>query len=139
MKACTIAVCDDGSVRELVAYVVFKKQGVPTDVLQKFLSERVPSYCVPKHFVVMDSFPLNQNGKVDKRQLPKPETHPTNRISRAPKGELEEIVLRSFKKYTSRDYKINDCFFDSGGDSLKVRVYDVSSTSRNILSDVSLE
>ncbi|CAF1195571.1 unnamed protein product [Adineta ricciae] len=33
--------------------------------------QNLPSYMIPSFFIVMKEFPLNQNGKVDRKQLPK--------------------------------------------------------------------
>ncbi|KAK6057538.1 AMP-binding enzyme [Cooperia oncophora] len=84
------------------------------------LSERLPSYCVPKHFAApLKKFPLNQNGKIDKKLLPKPLRQTSITNSRPPQGELETVVADSFKKYTQRDFMADECFFDFGGDSVK--------------------
>ena len=37
--------------------------------IKKELGELVPSYMVPRRILAVDSFPLNTNGKIDKKQL----------------------------------------------------------------------
>ena len=37
--------------------------------IKKELGELVPSYMVPRRIIAVDSFPLNTNGKIDKKQL----------------------------------------------------------------------
>jgi acyl carrier protein len=59
-----------GEVR-LIAYVVAKGDDVilSADVLRKHLSQAVPSYMVPAHFVRLPSIPLLTNGKLDQKTL----------------------------------------------------------------------
>ncbi|KAK6029260.1 hypothetical protein OSTOST_04633, partial [Ostertagia ostertagi] len=119
VDACTIAVHEENGTRELVAYVITSSDCWSADALVQSLSERLPSYCIPKHFVPLKSFPLNQNGKIDKKLLPKPLRQCSVLNPRSPEGDLEKAVVDSFKKYTKRDFMIDECFFDFGGDSVK--------------------
>ena len=55
----------------LVAYVAADEESQSlADLLQSYLSTRLPYYMVPAHFVVLQSLPLSPNGKVDYRSLP---------------------------------------------------------------------
>ncbi|VDM81597.1 unnamed protein product, partial [Strongylus vulgaris] len=119
VDACIVTVNDDTGAKELVAYVITKKGTVSADNLTRYLSQRLPTYCVPKHFIFLEKFPLNQNGKVDKCRLPKPQRPLTVAEPRPAQGELERTVVNSFKKYTNRQYMANESFFDFGGDSVK--------------------
>ncbi|MGN4127250.1 D-alanine--poly(phosphoribitol) ligase subunit DltA [Lysinibacillus sphaericus] len=58
----------------LSAYVVLREQLLEsafkmTKQLKSLLSERLPSYMIPKKFIYIDSLPLNTNGKVDRKGL----------------------------------------------------------------------
>ncbi|EAH7532796.1 amino acid adenylation protein, partial [Campylobacter jejuni] len=34
-----------------------------------FLKDKLPSYMIPKNFIKLDKFKLNQNGKIDRKVL----------------------------------------------------------------------
>lgn len=57
----------------LLAYVSFhNKKKIDEESVKKFLSEKLPFYMIPSTFIIMDAFPLNSNGKVDRKKLPLP-------------------------------------------------------------------
>ena len=59
----------------LVAYVVLNSDvQVHAATLRKHLQARLPEYMLPNAFVVLESLPLNANGKVDRSALPAPNT-----------------------------------------------------------------
>lgn len=60
----------------LAAYMVLK-QGAQVDAgtLRKYLQAHLPDYMIPNAFVVLDSFPLTTNGKVDRAALPVPDSN----------------------------------------------------------------
>ncbi|EHT8190631.1 amino acid adenylation protein, partial [Campylobacter jejuni] len=37
--------------------------------LKAFLKDKLPSYMIPKNFIKIDKFKLNQNGKIDRKIL----------------------------------------------------------------------
>ncbi|WP_107925248.1 D-alanine--poly(phosphoribitol) ligase subunit DltA [Lysinibacillus parviboronicapiens] len=58
----------------LSAYIVLRDQLLDsafqmTKQLKSLLSDRLPSYMIPKKFIYIDSLPLNTNGKVDRKGL----------------------------------------------------------------------
>jgi amino acid adenylation domain-containing protein len=60
--------------QQLVAYlVVDAESSLSTTALRNALQEELPDYMVPSHFVVLDTLPLNPNGKIDRSALPTPE------------------------------------------------------------------
>ena len=57
--------------KRLIAYVI--GQAIKeVQILQQQLGERLPSYMQPSQYVILEEFPLNHSGKVDKKQLPEP-------------------------------------------------------------------
>ena len=65
-------ITQDNGTKELCAYIVAAEPLALSDI-QSYVSERKPDYMVPAFVVQLDSIPLNVNGKVDRRALPKPD------------------------------------------------------------------
>ncbi|MDI9916927.1 non-ribosomal peptide synthetase [Rhodococcus sp. IEGM 1379] len=103
---------------QLVGYVV-PAVGVSVDVsvLRGFVGERVPGYMVPAAVVVLDAFPLNSSGKLDRGLLPEPVFEA--RVFRAPVSVVELVVASAFVGVLGVDrVGLDDDFFALGGNSL---------------------
>jgi thioester reductase-like protein len=106
---------DEPGERRLVAYVT--GEGVDAEGLRAALQAELPDYMTPAAIVVLESIPLNANGKVDRKALPEPEY--TRREWRAPRTPQEEILCSLFAETLGLDrVGIDDNFFVLGGDSL---------------------
>ncbi|QBJ95559.1 amino acid adenylation domain-containing protein [Rhodococcus sp. ABRD24] len=103
---------------QLVAYLVpASGRSLDTGAVQAELATSLASYMVPSVFVVLDHFPLNPSGKLDRKALPEPVIEAT--AFRAPVTPVEEIVAGVFAdvlgvERVGRD----DDFFALGGNSL---------------------
>ena len=121
-----------GDVR-IVAYVRIVDGGnFSQDHLRDHVSEALPEFMVPAHFVKMDAFPLTPNAKVDRNALPKPQpavqlVSPLERHSEsaspsgsgAPTGDLEIKIAETFRSVLGVErISLNDNFFLIGGHSL---------------------
>ena len=58
--------------KRLAAYLVVEGE-VDAAELRSHLKAKLPEYMMPSAFVMLDSFPLTPNGKIDRRALPVPE------------------------------------------------------------------
>ncbi|MET0400647.1 MAG: amino acid adenylation domain-containing protein, partial [Longimicrobiaceae bacterium] len=104
--------------KRLVGYLVPSGDGVPAAELREHLSARLPEYMVPSALVVMDSFPLTHNGKVDRRALPAPESADAAEHV-APRTPTEEILAGIWADVLRRErVGATDDFFALGGHSL---------------------
>ena len=112
----------EGADKQLVAYVVSAAPAAGLiDELKAKLRGQLPGYMVPGIFVVMETFPLNRNGKIDRKALPVP-TREQMRGSEsfvAPRNELEEYLSTVWAEVLKVErVGIHDNFFDLGGHSL---------------------
>ncbi|MDH6678002.1 amino acid adenylation domain-containing protein [Rhodococcus sp. LBL1] len=101
---------------QLVAYVV-ADASLDVAAVKAELSRSLASYMVPSTFVVLDAFPLNASGKLDRKALPEPVFEA--REFRAPSTPVEEIVAGVFAEVLDLDrVGLDDDFFALGGNSL---------------------
>jgi natural product biosynthesis luciferase-like monooxygenase protein len=57
----------------IVAYLRVRNEPVDAAELRAYLKRTLPDFMVPSHFVILQSFPLTPNAKVDRKALPAPE------------------------------------------------------------------
>ncbi|WP_280498957.1 non-ribosomal peptide synthetase [Nocardia farcinica] len=114
-----VLVVDTATGQQLVAYVVpAPGQSIDPLELTRFAAEHLPSYMVPASVMVLDAFPLNTSGKLDRKALPEP-VFAADAGYRAPRTQAEQIVANIFADVLSQDrVGIDDNFFDLGGNSL---------------------
>ncbi|WP_438473118.1 non-ribosomal peptide synthase/polyketide synthase [Rhodococcus erythropolis] len=103
---------------QLVAYVTAAVgSSVDVDVVKVGVGERLASYMVPSQFVVLDAFPLNASGKLDRKLLPEPVFEVA--VFRAPSTEAELLVASVFSEILGvEEIGADDSFFELGGNSL---------------------
>ncbi len=92
-------------------------------LLRGFLKDKVPDFLVPNHFVVLDEFPLNPNGKVNRNMLPAPDARRPEIEAAyvAPRNETEAVIASEWKAVLNvPKVGIHDNFFDIGGHSLLI-------------------
>jgi amino acid adenylation domain-containing protein len=104
--------------KKLVAYWVSRNGPVDSQELRAFLRNRLPDFMVPAAFVALPALPLNPNGKVDRKALPRPEFESAD--DSAPPTTLAEIILaRIWREILGlKQVSIHDNFFEVGGHSL---------------------
>ncbi|WP_189241736.1 non-ribosomal peptide synthetase, partial [Planobispora rosea] len=127
-QAVVLARDDRPGDRRLVAYVVGAPGGAPEgapdggtgtlspDALRAFVRRSLPEYMVPGAVIMLDSLPLNANGKIDRQALPAPDRETGGR---EPEGERERLLCGLFAEVLGLDrVGADDGFFDLGGDSI---------------------
>ncbi len=139
-QAVVIAQEDESGDKQLVAYVVAEEKsgassngsngnngsvqgGQRSNEWREHLLSKLPEYMVPSAYVELETLPLNANGKIDRKSLPKPE--PEQERTReeeyvGPRTETEERLCRLWEEVLRRErVGIHDNFFKAGGHSLR--------------------
>jgi acyl-CoA synthetase (AMP-forming)/AMP-acid ligase II len=103
--------------KRLVAYVTLQRP-LPSapEVLRQYVKDKLPAHMLPATFVVVDSIPLNTNGKVDRKALPAPHSRPElGTLYKEPQTELERQLTQIWQELLGIDnVGVNDNFFDLG-------------------------
>ncbi|MGW4354475.1 amino acid adenylation domain-containing protein, partial [Nocardia sp. NPDC004582] len=90
---------------------------IDLDAVKAALGGLLPGYMVPAAFVVLDAFPVNASGKLDRAALPAPVFETA--AYRAPETVAEDVVAGVFADLLGVDrIGANDDFFALGGSSL---------------------
>ncbi len=108
---------------ELVGYVAHPDgERLEVDDLRTRLAERLPEYMVPTTIIALNRFPLNPNGKVDRKALPAPiRVRPELATPYVPpRTALERALAERWRRLIDLDrVGIHDPFFELGGTSLQ--------------------
>ncbi|KAF9308618.1 hypothetical protein BG003_010818, partial [Podila horticola] len=135
VREAVVVATGEGSDKRLVAYIVSAPQDSLARSLREYLSTTLPEYMVPTAFVQLDAMPLNNNGKVDRRALPEPESaFFVTEDYVAPLGDIE-VALASVWCQLLKIERVarDDNFFMLGGHSLlAVRLLNRVSTTLGV-------
>ncbi|MEU4345754.1 amino acid adenylation domain-containing protein, partial [Nocardia sp. NPDC023852] len=117
-QAVVVARSDAHTGDQLVAYVIAAQDApLDTDLVREDLALQLPAYMVPSLVIVLDEFPLNASGKLDRKALPAPVFEAA--VFRAPTTPVEEIVATTFADVLGLErVGLDDDFFALGGNSL---------------------
>ena len=118
-----VTVTGSGTDKRIVAYLVGDRETATLKALREFAGEFLPPYMIPAAIVFVDRFPLTNNGKVDRKALPKPEeaaarSHDAAAFQ-APQGETETVLSGIIARALKLDRVGRDeDYFELGGDSI---------------------
>ena len=116
----------------IAAYIVGDDK-IDIKELNAFIGEQKPPYMIPATTMQIDSIPLNQNQKVNRKALPTPVFQTFDHEYVAPKNSTEELFCHIFSEILAMD-KIGatDNFFDLGGTSLLVTRVVIEADKANV-------
>lgn len=110
--------------KQLVAYVQFKgKKGedIYIDDLKRYLALSIPGYMIPMYWCIVDTFPTNINGKIDRIALPQPKLSKVQSSYKAPQTVAEVLLSHIIAEIMSIPrIGVNDDLFNLGITSLQV-------------------
>jgi len=124
VTASVVVANKQGSTHRLDAYCLVDLNSVNVEspqtlsvTLMDTLSQQLPAYMVPATITVLERFPLNTNGKVDRNALPAPVV--IRQHSALPKSEQEIVLCQLVQQVLNLDSVfVDDDFFALGGDSI---------------------
>lgn len=149
VKDATVVSFDSPSGGKFIAAYVVSAEKISVDELNKFIAERKPPYMVPAVTLQIEKIPLNPNGKVNRRVLPKPE------IKRAAKNEIVaplNVLEKDLKGIAAeilgtQDFGVTDIFGELGLTSISAirlatkiyKKYDVQIQVRNLIANGTIQ
>lgn len=120
IKNCTIIFNNENNnTPTLIAFVIMDPSKIDQETFRNRLVKKLPHYMVPNQFEFLTEFPLNTNGKIDRKKLLSFAKDNENEIYDPPKNKLEKTLCSICEKVLGKDtVGIKDNFFSLGGDSL---------------------
>jgi amino acid adenylation domain-containing protein len=73
-SALIIAIKKANSNTQIAAYYTANQEHLSITALQEHLANYLPDYMIPAYFIQLEAFPLNSNGKIDRKALPQPDS-----------------------------------------------------------------
>ncbi|MBO9732433.1 MAG: amino acid adenylation domain-containing protein [Chitinophaga sp.] len=117
-QAIVVARGESSGGKRLVGYVI-GEEAIDREAVLAQLGAHLPEYMIPSALVVLDSFPLLANGKVDKKSLPDPEQAGATAGYTAPVSDTEQILAGIWSSLLEvEQVGVHDDFFALGGHSL---------------------
>lgn len=121
-QSAVIVKTDNENRRNIYAFVVLNNEAkqISGDYLRETLSQKLPAPMVPAKILIIESFPLNQNGKIDRRKLSEFVENQTEIGYVAPRTLEEEILAGIWSQVLNvSQIGIDDSYTALGGDSIR--------------------
>ncbi|GCE09114.1 hypothetical protein KDAU_64430 [Dictyobacter aurantiacus] len=108
----------------MTAYIVITAEYTSKTIdLPAYLSAKLPKHMLPSAYVTLPLLPLTNNGKLDRKALPIPDTrsNSSGKPYAAPRTPTEQKLVQIWEQMLGiTKVGINDNFFEIGGNSLHV-------------------
>ena len=101
MINCVVTVFEYLGEKYLCGYFTAKEKVNITSLKTELIKE-LPDYMVPSYFVQLEVMPLNNNGKIDRKALPKPDINAQEEYI-SPENEIEEKVQKCVEQVMKRE------------------------------------
>lgn len=123
VKQCICHVLEENCAnKQLVAYYI-ANQELEVSEIRMYLAKQLPYYMIPEVYMRIESIPFTLNGKIDKKQLPKPVQKNISIVKEYVKAtnDVERDIQRIWQDILKVDYiGIKDNFFELGGNSISL-------------------
>ncbi|XLS27831.1 amino acid adenylation domain-containing protein [Flavobacteriaceae bacterium M23B6Z8] len=123
IKEVEILIIENDKQEKAVAAYFTVSEKLETAELKTFAKGRLPVYMIPEYFELLETMPLNKNGKADRKNLPMPDfSKSKTTIFEEPRSKFEEKLRDCFASVLnikSEEISTTDSFFELGGHSLK--------------------
>ncbi|RBL88157.1 non-ribosomal peptide synthetase [Chitinophaga flava] len=120
VRDAVVAVKDNAGVPARLAAFIIPEEDCDKTILREWLKTKLPDYMVPASITSLPAFPLNANGKVDRKALPDAAIPaPAAIVQEGPRTEAEQLLAGIWCALLKVPaVGIHDNFFELGGDSI---------------------
>ncbi|MBV4459307.1 non-ribosomal peptide synthase/polyketide synthase [Pseudomonas sp. COR58] len=120
VREAVVVAQESGGSKRLVAYVVGDAQRADfAEGLREQLKATMPAHMVPAYVLTLERMPLTPNGKLDRKNLPKPDVSQLQQAYVAPQTVLEQQLATIWQDVLKLErVGLSDNFFELGGDSI---------------------
>ena len=134
VKNCTIILNKEISENStLIAFVIIDSSIIDQEVFRNILVKKLPHYMIPNQFEFLDEFPLNTNGKIDRKKLLALVKDLDTENYEEPHNDIERLLCSIWEKILGKSkIGIKNNFFSLGGDSLDSIKISVEAAKYNI-------
>ena len=105
----------------VIYYTTNDNNSIEPSLLTSYLKQFLPSYMIPSYFEHLKKFPVSNNGKLDRKSLPKPKmhAHEGRLTSRIPTTEIEKEIAKVWQDILGiSEIFVDDNFINLNGHSL---------------------
>jgi acyl carrier protein len=112
---------EEGQEHYLCAYIVVHHE-IPVNQIRDYLYAELPDYMVPRYITILQEMPQTGSGKVDRNQLPAPDTGDSGEnLKQAPTNQTQEQLVQIWQEILGvSEIGVQDNFMELGGHSLLI-------------------
>lgn len=109
----------DNDENAYIAVYYTSKNEIAYEHMRQLITASLPEYMMPSYFLKIDSMPITENGKLDKKALPDIEIADRKNYA-APRTRMEEAIAGIYSEVLNvSKVGVHDSFFELGGHSLR--------------------
>lgn len=109
---------------------------IPQNDIINYLNSKLPRYMIPKEYVKLDTFPILENGKVDKKSLAQMCISSIEKIVEEDANTLELTLIDLWKElFGTNQINRRSDFFELGGHSILVITMEAKLIAMEVITD----